>query len=464
MFIVRCKTEYKSELDYVLSVIFDEFLKVPWRRYDADTEEIEISHSGHDAKIILPNVFFSLQDEQWLTQESYPSLPLPDWQVEKPLLSGLLSDNSVPVIYGRACSKPESYLSASEISLPVDILGSVFFMLSRYEELLSDTRDSHERFPATASLAWQSGFLERPIVDEYIDILSGAMTLLWPQIKLQPKDLKLRVTCDVDSAYETDSSVYSMVRGIGADILKRRDLSLACKNLNLKWQARKGKFSGDAHLANIDWMMSVNEEAGNKVAFYFIPGGEHPLDAMYNMDEKVIRKLLREIHQRGHEIGLHPSYNTFRHPQALQNEANTLRRVLEEENIPCEQLGGRQHYLRWDSRCTASYQEDAGMSYDSSLLFADLPGFRCGTSREFTMYDCVRRRKLKLKQRPLVLMETTIVAEQYLAKGYSSKALAQMEEIKINSLKLGGEFTFLWHNCSFPEENARSVYESLIKQ
>ncbi|MCC7280007.1 MAG: hypothetical protein IT487_17040 [Chromatiaceae bacterium] len=35
------------------------------------------------------------------------------------------------------------------------------------------------------------------------------------------------------------------------------------------------------------------------------------------MDDPRLRALLREIHARGHEIGIHPGYHTYRHPEAL---------------------------------------------------------------------------------------------------------------------------------------------------
>ena len=43
-------------------------------------------------------------------------------------------------------------------------------MLSRYEELITKDRDQHNRFPATASVAFKAGFLDRPIVSEYLEI------------------------------------------------------------------------------------------------------------------------------------------------------------------------------------------------------------------------------------------------------------------------------------------------------
>jgi len=77
------------------------------------------------------------------------------------------------------------------------------------------------------------------------------------------------------------------------------------------------------------------------------------LDNRVSLDDPRLRASLREIHARGHEIGFHPGYNTYRHPEAMARSVATLRRVLEEEGIDQPQLGGRQHYLRWETHTTA---------------------------------------------------------------------------------------------------------------
>ena len=55
------------------------------------------------------------------------------------------------------------------------------------------------------------------------------------------------------------------------------------------------------------------------------------LDRPFSLDDPRLRALLREIHARGHEIGIHPGYHSYRHPEALARSVATLRRVLDEE-------------------------------------------------------------------------------------------------------------------------------------
>ena len=49
-----------------------------------------------------------------------------------------------------------------------------------------------------------------------------------------------------------------------------------------------------------------------------------------SLDDPRLRALLREIHARGHEIGIHPGYHTYRHPEALARPVATRHRVLVE--------------------------------------------------------------------------------------------------------------------------------------
>jgi hypothetical protein len=365
------------------------------------------------------------------------------------------------VIYG----VPEHAAQVIElrIDLPIDIFGSAFFMLSRYEEIVRSDRDRHDRFPAAASLAFQERFLERPIIDEYVEVLWAAIKQLWPRLHRKPHRRTLRVTCDVDSPYEVDFTRYAMMRGVAGDLLKRRRPMAALRNLHTRWRAWRGDFGGDRYWENTNWMMDVNEEAGNRVAFYFITDHTHPFDARYRMNELGIRRLLRAIHSRGHEIGLHASYNTYLNPEQTRREADILRRTLDDAGIPYAELGGRQHYLRWQTPQTARNWEVAGMSYDSTLCYADCAGFRCGTSREFIMYDVIARRPTKLKQRPLVLMDCSVVSDDYMAMGYTDEAMAYMQTLKERSLSLGGEFTLLWHNSDLPGPESRDIYQNLIK-
>jgi hypothetical protein len=457
---VSSPPRFQAERHYVLTVLLGDFLGLSWRHQTSTGVNTVISLDGCRGEIQIPDIFLSQKASEWLTESSLPTQILPRWDSGELGHDIPLVDSSLPILFGDMHDRFR--FDEQRIVLPIDIFGSAFFMLSRYEEFITRDRDSHDRFPAHASVAYKAGFLDRPLIDEYVEVLWRAMHQLWPSLVRKTRTRTLRVTCDVDSVYDSDYSGYSMLRGVASDLLRRKQPDVALRNLFRRCRARCGDFKEDPYIKNIHWMMDVNERAGNQVAFYFISGGNHPLDAVYRLHEPVVRKLLRSISERDHEIGLHPSYCTYLDVEQMVSEAKTLRRALDDEHIPCAELGGRQHYLRWATSKTAANCVDSGMTYDSTLGFADYPGFRCGTSREFTMYDVHSRKPLKLLQRPLILMETTVVADQYLGLGYARDAWARMNALKRRALNIGGQFTLLWHNSSFEDPVAREIYSDLI--
>jgi|AACY02.3.fsa_nt_gi hypothetical protein len=54
--------------------------------------------------------------------------------------------------------------------------------------------------------------------------------------------------------------------------------------------------------------MQTNERVGRAVAFYVIPENTDPhLDNRVSLDDPRMRTLLREMHARGHAVGIHPA-------------------------------------------------------------------------------------------------------------------------------------------------------------
>lgn len=460
--IVETPRSNAPEREYILGVILGEFLGLTWLWVPAERTNVCIKQNGVAGEIHLPDIFFAQPPSEWLTAASLPSVPLVAWDTADLSEDITLTHPVVPVLYG--ATDPVLSRSGTALGLPIDLFGSAFFMLSRYEEAILADRDNHDRFPAMASLAYQAGFLDRPIVDEYVEILWTALQSLWPGLQRQPRQARTIVSCDVDSPFATNGALKGMGRRLAGDLLKRRSTVLACNNFKAGWRAWRGDYSADPNRSAIDWIMEVNERAGRTVAFYFIPENTEPVvDNRVSLDEPRMRGLLRTIHERGHEIGLHPGYHTYKHPEAMAQSVATLRRVLAEERIEQMQLGGRQHFLRWETPITARLWDENGLDYDSTLAFADRLGFRCGTCHEYPLYDLQMRRPLRLREQPLILMECTVIWERYMGLGYSEAAINVMLWYRDICRKFDGMFTLLWHNSHMTQDKDKLIYLELIQ-
>ncbi len=62
---------------------------------------------------------------------------------------------------------PTFYQTNDNSDLPFDPFAASFYLVSRYEEYLPYQPDQFGRFPAKASVAYQNGFLKKPVVNHY---------------------------------------------------------------------------------------------------------------------------------------------------------------------------------------------------------------------------------------------------------------------------------------------------------
>ncbi|MDE3251348.1 MAG: hypothetical protein KGO92_00990, partial [Bacteroidota bacterium] len=68
--------------------------------------------------------------------------------------------------------------------LPFDLLAASFYLLSRYEEYLPHDKDQYGRYAHTNSIAYQSGFLRRPLVNEWMLAFTILLKQKFPQLKV----------------------------------------------------------------------------------------------------------------------------------------------------------------------------------------------------------------------------------------------------------------------------------------
>ncbi|MDG6348293.1 polysaccharide deacetylase family protein [Luteimonas sp. 8-5] len=345
-----------------------------------------------------------------------------------------------------------------------DVIGFASWMLSREEEIGATDLDEHGRFPATASHAFQHGYLERPVVDEWLEVVRQLAVQVWPGLPISMPRFSVEVSHDVDtpSRYAFTTPV-QFAKVLVGDVIKRHQILNPFFAPYYRQYAKRSLHPRDP--ANtFDWIMDKSDAYRIRSAFYFICGRTDPTrDARYNLEDPAIRELLRRIHGRGHEIGLHCSYRSFQNPAVIEAEARCLRRVCNEEGISQLSWGGRMHFLRWETPTTLLSLDAAGMAYDSSMTYADRPGFRCGTCFEYPGFDPIGNRVLGVRVRPLIAMECTVMAPRYMGLGIGSSSLAMFMRLMQACRAVGGAFTLLWHNTELEDTRKKKLYEAILQ-
>ncbi len=441
-------------LTWLEKVLQERFGLPMWLERDG-AERLLLRHAGAPGHLL----FDRLQPGFYLTGVE---LPCSQWDAAE---EGFNAPLDMPLPAPGAASLPQPLVEPVPDGLAVhyDILGLTYWMLSRLEEVDAQTLDRHCRFPASASHAGRHGYLDRPVVDEWLAVLGQIIRCQWPQASLLQHRFRMRPTHDVDrpSRYGFARDV-RLARAMFGDILRNGRPQALVMGPWIRLRTRRRLHPLDP-LNTFDWLMDVSERHGLASAFYFICGRTDPRkDADYEPEHPAMRHLMRSIHERGHEIGLHPSYHTFRNPKELANEANRLRRVCAEEGIEQPQWGARMHYLRWQMPLTLQGYTQAGLDYDTTLGYAESPGFRCGTCFDYPAFDPVKGEPLALRIQPLIAMEASVISPLYLGLGTGEAAFERFSLLKSRCRAMGGTFTLLWHNSELTTSAQRELYERVL--
>lgn len=451
MLTVKTPPTYKPERKYIIQVLLGDFLGIDFHVEFQDRQNISISDKD-GKELILPDVLFQTPQNQWLTTDSLPKQPLSVWDTDKVDLNCTLINPKIPIIYGQP---PFDFPKRN--FLPIDIFGSAFFMLTRYEEVVKPDKDEHDRFPATSSLAYQEEFLDRPITNEYLEILWFYLNRLWPGITRKKRLFRIFPTHDVDIPYDyLLRPFWKILLRVGADFIYRRNPVLGIKNLS-KWLKVNISKKNDP-FDTFDWIMNQSERAGLKSSFNLMAGGNTQFDYNYPVENSNIQRLLKIIIERGHEVGFHPSYSAALEKELWEEELLRLKRSLKGYNIK----GGRHHFLRFHTPLTWRFWMENGLEYDSTLVFADRSGFRCGTCYEYHPFDLEKRKAMSLLERPLIVMDRTVIDKPYMGFGRTNNALDYMIRLKNICQIYKGDFVFLWHNQRFVNSKEREMYKALL--
>lgn len=436
-----------AERQYVFDVLLGEFLECDFRARYVELAENSlpsvILNCGANKTIVIEDHFFSTfgTDLEYLSETSLPD------QVSF-LANPTRPEQELTCIFGTH----QVDISDDAIRCGLDIFASAFFMLSRWEEYVVRDRDEFGCFAAESSLAGKHSFLDRPVVDEYVGLLRSFLAHLGVACKREREPSNLILTHDVDSLYRWQS--WAQVGAIAAaDVIKRKSPALAYGRLREYYGVIRGKRADPYD--TYDFLMDVAEAQGQPCRFYFMTGGSTEYDNRYKIGDPRATGLIKRIKSRGHIIGIHPSYDSHLDPERIQREKQRL-----EDRTGEAVLEGRQHYLRFEVPFTWQHWNDCELQVDSTCGYLSKEGYRCGTGQEFSVFNICTREKLKLKERPLIVMDATLFEmNKYDAREAKERAMHLCNHTH-------GSSTILWHNSSvatlnFYKDFVQSYYAQL---
>ncbi len=447
MVIIETNPRFQPEKEYCFRVMFGELLGLEYRVVFNSVEKNYRLRLPNGAAILVEDDFFARFEDSAAAPSSCLRASNVKRQTSNPAHPFEASESLI-CIYGR----PHFIIDNQHITCGLDLFASAFFMLTRWEEYAVPDRDPHGRFPAEKSLAHRDGFLDRPVVNEYAELLRQMFARLGWEPPRAKREFKLTVTCDVDHPRLWWAAT-DRLRTLGGCILRRGDFREA--GFWLKNHIFRQKDPYDV----FDGWLDFFEKNNLTGQFNFLGKRPPSSDCWYPLEHPFVVNLIKNLAARGHTTGFHPSYEAFGNPELFRQELDSLQAVS-----PTPVTTGRQHYLRFAAPHTWQIWEDARMEQDSTMGYPEAEGFRCGICQDFPVFNFLTRKTLRLREKPLVAMDVTLALHQ---KYTPETAFERLQQLRKQVAKHNGEFVLLWHNSSWNTyfwAPWREVFTSFITQ
>lgn len=368
--------------------------------------------------------------------------------------SGLLSEKGVQVAappLGKWDGQPTIYAeAATNYSLPFDIFSAVFYLITRYEEYYAYTPDKHGRYPATNSILHKNGWLQRPIVDEWIEALRLHLQDAFG-INIARQPFRFRPTYDIDMAYSHLHKGIRRIAGAYVRALLRVDL----KQINLRTQVlrKKKKDPYDA----FRWMRQMHKTYG-VVPLYFILSAARTtrFDKNIHPQHPAMVRVIKNLVKEG-TIGIHPSYYSGNGDVLLREKAMLEQVAGSSTNV------SRQHYIKATMPGTYRMLLASNIAEDYTMGYGTHLGFRAGTGSSFLWYDIENESVTALRIFPFCFMDTTARYEMQLTTLQAFEKLQAMTRLLEQT---GSLLITVFHNFSLGTDEEwrgwRQAYELFV--
>jgi hypothetical protein len=344
------------------------------------------------------------------------------------------------------------YGSHPKYDLPFDPFAATFYLVSRYEEYLPHLRDAHDRYDTTESLAYQKGFLQKPLVNIWSFLLRDLLKKRYPELVFPERKYRYISTIDIDNAWAYHQKGLMRTAGAFARSLLNFDLEEFMERARVLTRMEKDPYD------TYEFQFDLQKKYRFKSIYFFLLGEYGVNDKNVPPDSRKFRSLIKSIADYA-EAGIHPSYGSNKKPEQLRREIAELSRILKREVTK-----SRQHFLVLKLPETYRRLIERDITDDYTMGYALQVGFRASICTPFYFYDLDNEQATNLKIHPFAVMDATL---KYYMKVPPSEAMNHILPLIKEVKAVNGDFISLWHNESMSENKLwagwKMVYEEMIQ-
>jgi hypothetical protein len=360
-----------------------------------------------------------------------------------------------------------------------DLFARIFYLISRYEEYNCppSVLDAYRRFPSTKSTASKLGFLQQPIVNQYVIDLSNKLKSRFPHLDIKQQIYRFQPTFDIDMAWLYKNKGF--IRNAGGFI---KDIFKGQLNTIKKRADILRGITTDPYF-NFDYILKLHQEYGLNLIVFWLLGDLGKYDKNIVWTNPEFQALIQSF-ASDFRVGIHPSYRSNDGVYILQKEIGRLEHIVSRTSVRessknalntegvnvhglksvLPNFPSRQHFLKLTFPETYRRLLAVGIREDWTMGYADETGFRASIATPFPWFDLEKNEETPLIIQPFQAMDVTLNNYLHLSPEAATERLRTL----ISATKsVGGTFTTLWHNDNLAEMDGwkgwRVVYERLLK-
>ncbi|MCT4580938.1 MAG: polysaccharide deacetylase family protein [Flavobacteriales bacterium] len=336
--------------------------------------------------------------------------------------------------------------------LGYDIFSASFFLVSRMEEYWAFTSDKHGRYTATDSVMHKLGVLHLPLVNiwckAFLERLGAYFQL---ELGLTTR-FKIINTVDVDNAWAyKNKGLIRSVGGVGKALVKG-SVSEAKERIDSVVFGKEDPYD------TYSYIEQVSQDKKIESIYFFLLGDRSEFDKNVSHKHRELIQLIAELAKK-HQIGIHPSYQSYLNQEQQEKECKRLAEILGKAVTI-----SRKHFLRLNIPETYRIYEKIGLKADYTMGYADHVGFRAGICTPFSFFDLLEDKETSLLVHPFSYMDGTL--NQYMNLPVE-EAIVKVQQLKEEVKAVEGQFIGVWHNETLNDKGIwkgwRKVFEEGLK-
>ncbi|SDL47726.1 hypothetical protein SAMN04488034_104223 [Salinimicrobium catena] len=318
-------------------------------------------------------------------------------------------------------------------SLPFDIFAATFYLLSRYEEYLPHVKDEEGRFPASESLAFQEGFLDKPVIDIWAYKFREVLQQKFPDFNFPKRPYATENVIAVTEAYcYKKKGIVRSLLGFTEDLLHLKPKYLLHR-VQVLVKLKRDPY--DVY----DRIIRIFKKYHVPIKFMFQVSDFSTHDRNINHNRLEFQSLIKSVADYA-EVGLQPGYFANQKFRALKEEKTRLEGILKRPVVSA--LNNKYNLLLPD---TYNNMVELEFKNDYSMGYPEAMGFRAGTCTPFLFYD------INFEITTPLLIHPYVVNIQATQKMKETEIEYKVLELKRQIKLVDGKFISVFTNKDFSE-------------